>query len=268
MISLTKTDIKAIDTLMREVSETEIMPFFGKLSDDMISQKSSATDLVTLADQQAERALIKGLQHIFPQADVFGEETVAADPARLDHLATTDLSIVIDPIDGTWNYAHGIAVFGVIIAVISQGKTIAGLIHDPLSGETIHAIEGEGAFVTNAAGKIAPLRQPAHPAETDLNLIIAKEFIGAHDLPAIIAPFSRVTSLGCSAHEYRLLCKGLYHGAICHGLLPWDHAAGELIYRETGGQTWVREIGTYTPDMTKGKLLLAANPAVMTLLKR
>ena len=113
---------------MRRAAKAEIMPRFRNLSDGDIRTKSHANDLVTEADTRA-------LQIAFPSALVIGEEAVAAKPDLLEGIAEAQLAFHIDPVDGTWNFAHGLPVFGVIIAATRYGKPVFGLIYDPVGDD-------------------------------------------------------------------------------------------------------------------------------------
>ena len=252
-----------IDAIVREVSQQEILPRFGSMDPSRISEKSSAVDLVALADQAAERALVAKRSALLPEADVFGEETVAEDPTRLDGVGQSEMTVIIDPIDGTWNFAKGIAVFGTMVAVIVGDETCFGLIHDPISGESILAHRGGGAWCVAEDGS----RRQIHVAE-DIDGVQTVGLVGSdwmrHPRFAMLAPpFARVSSLGASAHDYRMICMGRYHASICHGLNAWDHAAGQLIHAEAGGVSSLSDGQPYRPKLREGRLVLAHTPALL-----
>lgn len=258
-----------IDRIVREVVAHEVRPHFGRIAPEAVAKKSSAIDLVTAADQAAERELIARLTALMPEADVFGEETVAEDPARLDAIATSDQAVVIDPIDGTWNYAKGIAVFGTIIAVISGGETVFGLIHDPISGESIQAHRGGGAWCLTPDGKSAAISVAADdPAEGAPVGLVGSDWMRHPGFPALAAPFARVSCHGASAHDYRSLCTGRYHASICYGLNAWDHAAGQLIHAEAGGVSGLSNGQPYSPKLRAGRLILAHTPELLEELQQ
>src|SRR5689334_1958288 len=93
-------DVEAVDQLLREVARVEIMPRFRNLAAHEVRQKSSAMDLVTDADEAAERMISRGLRQIFPQAVTIGEEATERDPSLLNKLADAELALLIDPVDG------------------------------------------------------------------------------------------------------------------------------------------------------------------------
>ena len=121
----------ALISMVRDAARIEIMPRFRNLSAGAITAKSSSIDLVTVADVAAEEHVTRALQTILPGAVVIGEEAVSADPTILDQVADAEVAVIVDPIDGTWNYAHGLSTFGVILAVTVRGKTVFGLLCDP-----------------------------------------------------------------------------------------------------------------------------------------
>ena len=122
---------KRVDQLLQEAARVEIMPRFRNLAAHEVRQKSSAMDLVTDADEAAERLIAKGLRQIFPHAVVIGEEATERDPTLLNALADADLAFLIDPVDGTKNFASGLPLFGVMVAAVRRGEVVAGWIHDP-----------------------------------------------------------------------------------------------------------------------------------------
>src|SRR3954471_25020005 len=113
----------------------EIKPRFGRLSAQDIRQKGP-NDLVTIADLAMEHRLTRELVDLLPGSLVVGEEACAEDPSVQDRLVTGDLVWLLDPIDGTYNFARSRPLIAVIVALVRQGETIAGWIHDPLTGST------------------------------------------------------------------------------------------------------------------------------------
>src|SRR4029077_6332694 len=110
-------------------------------------------DLVTEADEAAERMITAGIVKQFPGCVVVGEEATAADPSRLNLLANADLAFVVAPVDGTANFAAGLPLFGVMAAAIVRGEVVAAAIHDPICDDTALAIRGEGAWSEASDGR-------------------------------------------------------------------------------------------------------------------
>ena len=135
----------AIVALMRRVSAEVILPRYQTLAAHEVIAKA-ANDMVTIADTEAEAMLAEGLAAILPEAAIVGEEAVHADPALASRL-DTGLCWIIDPIDGTNNFAAGKPPFGIILALSDGGETQSGWIYDPLQDRLCIAHKGHGAFV-------------------------------------------------------------------------------------------------------------------------
>ena len=153
-------ELAEVVALVRATARAEIMPRFRKLGVSDVSAKSGPLDLVTVADEAAERMLARGLQRLFPGCDVVGEEGASRDPALLATIATAGRCFVLDPIDGTANFAAGLPLFGVIVAVVERGETVAAVIHDPVGDDTAKARRGRG-------GLDGKRRRHAHPPPRD-----------------------------------------------------------------------------------------------------
>ena len=123
------------------------MPRFRRLGADGVRQKTGPLDLVTEADEAAERVITAGIMRRFAGAVVVGEEATSADPSRLALLADAELAFVVDPVDGTANFAAGLPLFGVMAAVIVRGEVVAAAIHDPICDDMALALRGEGAWI-------------------------------------------------------------------------------------------------------------------------
>jgi fructose-1,6-bisphosphatase/inositol monophosphatase family enzyme len=85
-----------------------------------------------IADHAAEKFIQTEIGKILPQAHLVGEESVAENPKLLDLIGTSDVCVIIDPIDGTGNFATGLAVFGTMVVVVIRNETIFGLLYDPI----------------------------------------------------------------------------------------------------------------------------------------
>jgi fructose-1,6-bisphosphatase/inositol monophosphatase family enzyme len=264
MTTLSSADTDWLVTLLAEVAATEIMPRFRNLGSGAVQQKSSAADLVTEADVGAERAITAALLRRFPDSLVIGEEAVADNPALLDGWSKTDrLAFVVDPIDGTFNFASGVASFGVMLAVVKNGETIAGIIHDPVGKDWIMAQKGGGAVLRRTGGETAALKA-AEPAGA-VGLMIGSASWQYMDEPSrsrVAGNLSKClgnVAYRCAAQEYRLLAEGHIHFALYHKLMPWDHLAGSLIVSEAGGYVRRLDGSLYQPAHLDGGLLAATD---------
>ncbi|MGF9565956.1 inositol monophosphatase [Neorhizobium sp. BT27B] len=248
--------------IMREAADREILPRFRSVTSDTIRAKTMADDIVTDADIASERMISEKLAARLPGITIIGEEAVSDDASVLARLADAELAAVIDPVDGTWHFAHGTPMFGSILAVVSGGQTIAGIIHYPVLGDFLVARPGQGAWHVAADGSRTRL-SVAMPTPVDE----MHGFIPLHmfepDLRAELAPrllkFLRVTTWRCSAWEYRMLVTGAMSFCLNESLKPWDHAAGVLIHAEAGGYAATITGEVYRPTMTQGHLLTAPN---------
>ncbi len=136
-------DIAAVTAAMRETALREILPRFRRLEDDDMWRKKAGS-LATVADMAAEKRLSGALGKLVPGARILAEEDVETNPAALDYLADDDPLWVIDPIDGTANFAAGREGFVIIVAYFAGGEVRAGWIHDPLGDVTVTAEAGAG----------------------------------------------------------------------------------------------------------------------------
>ncbi|CTQ48308.1 inositol monophosphatase family protein [Jannaschia donghaensis] len=258
---LTQDQTDAIIAAVRDVAAAEILPRFRNLGADQIDAKGTFDDLVTVADTAAEIALTARIHAILPGDTVVGEEAVSMDRSLLDKVGQGRVTI-IDPIDGTWNFAHGIANYGVIVAVIEDGVTVFGLLYDPSFDDWIVARRGQGAQY-HKGGTVRPLTTDPEDAAFDRLRGNTGGYLYPADaqpaLAATIPLFRRANSMGASLHEYRMLALGGSDFCLNGMLNVWDHAAGVLILSEAGGVSRLLDGTAYHPTMTNGRLLNARN---------
>ncbi len=252
----------ALIDAVREVAAKEILPRFRSLEPGDIATKSRPDDLVTIADREAERCLTQAAADILPGVVVVGEEAVADNPALRDAIADAETCLIIDPVDGTWNFAHGLATFGVILALSSKGRTVWGMIYDPIGDDWVVARAGEGAEFVRSDGRATALRF-GDPSPPELNAAMGYvhsylfEGDERHRLFSILPHFHKTDALRCSAHEYRMLAQGAVDFCLSPVLNPWDHAAGCLAAEEAGGVARLLDGTPYAPAIKNGRLLVA-----------
>src|SRR5579864_9382514 len=150
-----RLDLARVETLIREVAASEIIPRFRRLAAEDIREKQPG-QIVTAADIEAERRLIERLPHMVPGSVVVGEEGVAADPALLDALWGTAPVWLVDPVDGTQNFSEGSPVFATMVALVRHRQTAAAWIYDPVNDRMAQAEHGAGAYVDGAWLNLAP----------------------------------------------------------------------------------------------------------------
>lgn len=246
-------DIDRVSELIRSVARTEILPWYRNLDPTGIREKTGPMDLVTLADEAAERALTPALAELLPGSRVIGEEAASNDPSVLDRIRGDDPVWIIDPVDGTLNFAQGRPLFAVIVALAHRGETLAGWIHDPIDGRMATAVKGEGAWLDGRRVRVAdavPLPQMVGALST--------RFCGEAMAARLRERSLREpVSLSSAAQEYLRLLEGRAHYALYHRLMPWDHAAGVLLHAEAGGHAALIDGTPYGPAALGGGLLLA-----------
>ncbi|KIN63299.1 Inositol monophosphatase [Sulfitobacter noctilucicola] len=260
-----------IVNIIRRAAKAEIMPRFRGLSASDIASKSRPDDLVTVADSAAEAMMTRALQIAFPHALVVGEEAVADAPDLLGKIADAPLAFIIDPIDGTWNFAHNLAVFGVILAVTQFGRPVFGVIYDPVADDwAISSNEGP-PLLERAGGTSKPLRASmGKPLEALNGYIPLGLFKGEAKtkLATTLPTFAHTHPLRCSAHQYRMIAQGYVDFSITESLHPWDHAAGALICERAGAHVEMLDGGPYTAARQSGYLLVAPDRTTWNRLKK
>lgn len=256
--------------LLRAAARAEIMPRFRKLGPDAVRTKSGPLDLVTDADEAAERVITAELHAIFPGCVVVGEEAASADPSLLARLEGAPLAFVVDPVDGTSNYAAGLPLFGSMAAAIVHGEIVAAVIHDPVGDDTAMALRGEGAWIEAPGGERQDLRVAAPAPASHMtgaaswrSLPRAQRLIVCANLHKLAGTFD----LRCAAHQYRMLAAGHCHFMMFNRLLPWDHAPGWLLHREAGGYSAKLDGTPYVPTSTRGGLICAPDEASYAALR-
>jgi fructose-1,6-bisphosphatase/inositol monophosphatase family enzyme len=221
--------------LLREVAQREIVPRFQKLSPGDVISKPSAedpNDLVTAADRAAEAELTLRLPELVPGSSVVGEEAVAADPTVLERLRGRVPVWVVDPLDGTRNFAAGHGPFGTMVALVERGELLVAGIYLPLLDSAYLAERGQGAFQD---GTRIPPRQPSTDVLAGTAYVRYMPEPGASELTRRAAQHRQVPGVICAAHEYTQVASGQKDYVHYYRLLPWDHAPGALIVREAGG---------------------------------
>jgi fructose-1,6-bisphosphatase/inositol monophosphatase family enzyme len=250
-----------VATLLRDASRAEILPRFRRLAQGAVRTKSGPLDLVTDADEAAERVIEAGLTRMFPGCVVVGEEACEADPAVLDRLADAELAFVVDPVDGTANFAAGVPLFGCMAAAVVKGEVVAGWIHDPLGDDTAIALRGEGAWLSDGQGRHMTDLRVAAPAPVD-RMVAALSWVYLPEplrgrVTARMPRLAATVGYRCSAHEYRLVAGGHAHALLYNRLMPWDHLPGWLIHREAGGYAARFDGSEYRPAHRDGGLICA-----------
>ncbi len=255
---------QAVHDLLREVSQKAILPHYQTLESGQIERKdtggiTTVDDVVTVADHLAEELLAEGLARIIPGLPIVGEEAAHADPTVQNRLAGD--CWIVDPIDGTNNFANGRPPFGILLAMAAGGEAHAGWIYDPLSDRFCVAHKGKGAFINDA--KVEARGTGENPPVAAISLLFFDQ--GRRDAIAThIAPhYTLVDIPRCAAEQYPRLALGVNDVSIFERTLAWDHAAGVLWLNEAGGKAARPDGSAYRVDeWRRPGLIGAASPAL------
>ena len=229
-------DLDAVAALVRDISRRELLPRFGALAEGDVRAKPSLedpSDIVTEADEAAERALEPELLALLPGSVVVGEEATGRDPSVRDAVEHAQWAWLVDPLDGTKNFAAGRTTFGTMVTLCSRGDAVAAWIHLPVTDETLTAERGSGAWCAGRRLLAGP------PPDGKLRGTVFTTFMPP-DVRALVEPLAsarttHVPALMSAAVEYTHLARGEKDFNLYWRLLPWDHAPGALLLTEAGG---------------------------------
>lgn len=253
--------IDKVEALLREAAAYAILPRFQALQRHEIEEKSPG-ELVTAADREAERLIEAGLAALRPGALVVGEEAASADPALLAGLPDADEAWLVDPLDGTANFAAGRAPFAVMVAFVRRRETVLSWMLDPVAGTMRIAERGGGAFTDG----VRVHAQSACPPLGAMRGAILRRFLRPEDRARLETREAMLKEIlsghMCAGREYPAVVAGEQHFALFQRLLPWDHAPGVLFAEEAGGRARRLDGMPYVPGDLRPGLLVAQNPAV------
>lgn len=240
--------------LMRELGEQLVLPRFGSLQEEDISEKAPG-DLVTIVDREVEARFGRDLPRLMPGSRVVGEEGVAADPRVLDHLGS-GLVWLVDPLDGTSNFVENCDAFATMIGLLRDGDAIGAWIFAPVSGRLAVAERGGGAVLDGerlafvgqgGAGSFADMASTRYLPSS---LKQQWQDAGVHERAE--------PGCGSAGIEYLELMAGRWRSLFYWRTLPWDHVPGCLLVREAGGHVARLDGSPYSP--VDGRSGLLASP--------
>lgn len=229
---------------------------FGEVEHLQVSKKGPG-DFVSKADKRAEQLIIEELQKGRPDWTIIAEESGVTKGTDEDNC------FIIDPLDGTTNFLHGIPHFAISLAYQKEGKLVAGVVYDPIKDEIFWAEQGAGAWLESQRAK------------TRLRVAVRRdleESVMATGIPHIGRPAQRpflaelfsvmtrcagVRRMGSAALDLAYVAAGRFDGYWETSLQTWDIAAGIVLVREAGGYV-TRKDGRTNPE--DGKSILATNP--------
>ena len=247
-------DSERVAELIRETAAAELLPRFRALAKEDIREKRPG-DFVTVADEASERRLAVGLAKILPGVPVVGEEAVFADAGLLELIARPgEACWIVDPLDGTKNFAEGRDRFAIIVCLVQDRQSIGGWILNVPTGRMAVAHKGQGVQLD---GKPISPRQDDRPPSGFVGYNILKAF-DRQLQPAQRRTLGRVIAGSCSGVEYLEILAGQADFNLYRRAMPWDHAAGTLMLTEAGGETRSMDGQTYGPAQPVGDGVLAA----------
>lgn len=230
---MTIPDMNAVDTIIRDVAADIIMPLFRSLDDSAIYEKRPG-ELVTDADVAAEQYLAERLCALVPASALLGEECFEDDSSLMDLMDSDGPVWVVDPIDGTGNFARGHDCFAVMVAYREAQETLAAWIYDPVTDRMLSARKDGGAYVNGAVLTASGQGGAIESLTGSVGTRLTKRLETLHEEGASGLP-TRVKRYRCCGREYMDEALGVLQ-FVQYGvnLKPWDHAPGVLIAEEAG----------------------------------
>lgn len=217
-------------------------------------EKKGRKDLVSYVDRNAEEILVNGCHKIIPEAKIITEEGHGIDKE-------SDWCWIIDPLDGTTNFVHGLPIFAITVALQYKGDTVLGTVYDIMADDLFSAVKGQGATrngksiaVSKTTQLVDAILATGFPYENNDSL---------HDYLGILKDFAiearAIRRLGSAALDLCWVACGRFDGFYELGLREWDVAGGALIVQEAGG---VVSDFKGTDKFTFGRQIAAASPAL------
>lgn len=223
--------------------------YFGKLTG---VTKKGAIDLVTEADLESEKAIIRTIHSAFPEHSILAEESGL-------NQGNAEKQWIIDPLDGTTNFAHDLGIFAVSIAFATMDKIYLGFVLNPISGELFTAEKGKGAKLNGVPISVSKTQKVSESL-----LVTGFPYNHPEIIDAIMYRFSRCTKaaqgirrLGSAALDLCYVACGRFDGFWEQNLNPWDTAAGSLIAQEAGAR--VTDFSENPYDINQKEILATNN---------
>lgn len=232
-------DHDRVAAFIKDVAAEKIIPRFRALEEGHVRAKSSPTDLVTIADEEAEMELTRILKDYLPGSEVVGEEAVSSGRVQRDILSSHNGPVwVVDPVDGTGNFARGEEVFGTMVALVDKGERIASWIYQIPKGRVVSAERGAGVRIDGNLINLSSIKRPS--AEDDYSTmhgLVSRKFMPPSIRPYVektVGQLKDSTTYMCCAWEYVMLLEGQAAFSVYKRIEPWDHLAGVLFLEEAG----------------------------------
>ena len=229
---------------------------FGEVENLQVSVKGPG-DFVSNADRRAEKTLFEELSRARPGYGFLMEESGTVEGSDPSH------RWIIDPLDGTTNFLHGLPIFAISIGLEREGQLVAGLVYNPANDEMYVAEKGAGAYLNNRRLRVAQRRDLADAlvATGIPHLGKAKEHGRFRsEMTAVMARVGNLRRLGAAALDMASVAAGRYDAYWERGIQSWDMAAGIVLIREAGG--FVSDLDGGSDMLTKGHMV-AGNETMM-----
>ena len=233
---------------------------FGRVAVDQVELKS-LNQLVSYVDEEAERRLVAGLRGLLPGAAFLAEEGTTATEAR-GAAQTAEWRWVVDPLDGTTNFLHGLPCFAISVALEHRGRTVLGVVADVMRRETFSGYRGGPALLDGAP---LPTLRPGALADA-----LVATGLPFHDfsragrywraLDAVTRRSRGVRRWGAAAIDLAYVAAGRFQGFFEYAMQPWDVAAGCLLVELAGGE--VSDLDGGDVAWRDGRELVAGAPGV------
>jgi myo-inositol-1(or 4)-monophosphatase len=221
---------------------------FGEVTELQVSRKGPG-DFVTAADKRVEAALFEELTRVRPGYGFLGEEQGMIEGTDKSH------TWIVDPIDGTTNFMHGIPHFACTVALERSGEIVAGVTYNPITNDLYWAEKGKGAYHNDRRLRVSSRKQLDETV-----IATGLPFIGKaghtqalKELHQIMQRTAGIRRMGACSLDLAMVAAGQYDGYWERGLKPWDMAAGLLLVAEAGGK--VTSIENDDSPMKTGELL-------------
>jgi len=233
---------------------------FGETENLQVSRKGPA-DFVSTADTLAERKIRDVLEKARPDYGFLMEESGSHKGADEDH------RWIVDPLDGTTNFLHGLPHWAISIALEERGEIVAGVVYDPVKNDLFRAEKGGGAYLNDRRIRVAARRhfEDALIATGALGGGPGGDTVHEAEVAAVAAKAAGIRRWGAAALDLAYVACGRFDGFWDRALSPWDLAAGLIILKEAGGLASLPDGRTLKPDSAD---ILAGNEDTHTALMK
>ena len=284
-------DLHEVASIIKETAALEVLPKFRSLRETEIGEKASG-EIVTSADIACEQVLERRLKDCVPEAIFVGEESCGLDSIRLDRSLRAESFWLVDPVDGTSNFAAGKETFAVMVSFVRGGEICAGWIYIPLQDKILMAESGSGSWSGERRLRVGSLRFPASPSrdtastrasgsacrdkpprpdKSPRGMISAGRYVPPDlrvHFRAAAAQLQCLPTLRCAGAEYVRLLEKEADFCLFTKLLPWDHGAGVLLAQEAGATILCADRTSWKPGKHASYLLAASSRQLWNYLEK